>query len=203
MIPVPAKKFNHVHVDIMGPLPPSARGEKYILTMIDRTSRWPEAVPMTDITAEKCADSFAAEWVARFGVPDVVTTDRGTQFTSAMWGCLAAKLGFKHMLTSAYHPQANGMVERLHRQIKDALRARASGTAWADHLPWAMLGIRAAPKDESGISSARMVYGEELVLPGQPAWSGGHVAAPQPPDHVSDEQLQIPLRARSCGKGTS
>jgi cleavage and polyadenylation specificity factor subunit 1 len=60
MIPVPSKKFNHVHVDIVGPLPPSARREKYILTMIDRTSRWPEAVPMTDITAEKCADSFAA-----------------------------------------------------------------------------------------------------------------------------------------------
>jgi hypothetical protein len=134
--------------------------------------------------------------VSRFGVPELVTTDRGTQFTSATWACLASKLGFKHVTTSAYHPQANGMVERLHRQIKEALRARACGAAWVDHLPWVMLGIRATPKDESAVSSAKMVYGEELVLPGQPAWAGGHVVDPQPPSD-NRSQLQIPLRARS------
>jgi transposase InsO family protein len=125
MIPVPVKKFSHMHVDIVGPLPTAASGEKYLLTVIDRTSRWPEAIPMTEITAERCADSFVEGWISRFGVLDVVTTDRGTQFTSSTWACLASKVGFQHVLTSAYHPQANGMVERLHRQIKDALRARA------------------------------------------------------------------------------
>jgi hypothetical protein len=49
----------------------------------DRTSRWPEAVPLSTITAEACADSFVSGWIARFGVPAVVTTDRGTQFSSA------------------------------------------------------------------------------------------------------------------------
>jgi transposase InsO family protein len=166
-IPVPVKKFSHVHVDLVGPLPVAARGHRYILTAIDRTSRWPEAVPLTGITAEECADAFVAGWVARFGVPATVTTDRGTQFTSATWACLASKLGFQHVLTSAYHPQANGMVERLHRQMKDDLQARNCGAAWADPLPWVMLGLRAAPKDESAISLAKMVYGEEVVLPGQ------------------------------------
>jgi hypothetical protein len=75
---------------------------------------------MADITAERCADSFVEGWVSRFGVLELVTKDRGMQFTSATWACLANKLGFKHMLTSSYHPQANGMVERLHCQIKDA-----------------------------------------------------------------------------------
>jgi Integrase core domain len=124
-----------------------------MLTMIDRTSCWPEAVPMADIT-ERCADSFVEGWVSQFGVPELVTTDRGTLFTSATWACLTSKLGFKHVLTSAYHPQSNGMVERLHCQIKDALSARACGTAWVDHLPWVMLGIRATPKDESAVSGA-------------------------------------------------
>jgi Integrase core domain len=148
-----------------------------MLTMIDRTSRWPEVVPMSDITAEKCADSFVEGWISRFGVPDVVTTDRGTQFTSATWACLASKLGFKHVLTSSYHPQSNGMVERLHRQIKDALCARACSNAWAEHLPWVMLGIRAAPKEDSGISSARMVYGEEL---GSLRWQAAAWRTPNP-----------------------
>jgi Integrase core domain len=135
---VPARRFNHVHVDIIGPLPTAARGERYMLTGIDRTSRWPEAVP--HITAERYADSFVEGWVSRFGVPELVTMDKGTQFTSATWACLASKLWFKPVLTSAYHPQANGMVDRLHRQIKDALRARVCGAAWVDHLPWVMLG---------------------------------------------------------------
>jgi uncharacterized protein YeaC (DUF1315 family) len=83
----------------MGPLPVAARGHKYILTAIDRTSQWPEAVPLTGITAEECADAFMAGWVARFGVPATVTTDRGTQSTSATWACLASKLGFQQVLT--------------------------------------------------------------------------------------------------------
>jgi transposase InsO family protein len=152
---------------------------------------------MTEITAERCADSFVEGWISRFGMPDVVTTDRGTQFTSSTWACLASKVGFQHVLTSAYHLQANRMVERLHRQIKDTLRARGCSTAWVENLPWVMHGLRAAPKDESGISSARMVYGSELVLPGQPAWAGGHVADPQPPAGEEAMQQQIPLRPRS------
>jgi transposase InsO family protein len=76
-------------------------------------------------------------------------------------------LGVQHHLTTAYHPQANGMVERSHRQLKDALRARLAGTSWPDHLPWVLLGLRAAPKKESGVSSAELLYGVPLTLLGQ------------------------------------
>jgi hypothetical protein len=60
------------------------------------------------------------------------------------------------------------MVERFHRQLKEALRSRECGINWAAHLPWVLMGLRAAPKDDSGISSAELVYGQELRLPGQP-----------------------------------
>jgi hypothetical protein len=59
------------------------------------------------------------------------------------------------------------MVERLHRQIKEALRARNCGAAWADHVPWVLLGLGAAPKEEAGVSSAEVVFGQQLVLPNQ------------------------------------
>ena len=68
-------------------------------------------------------DAFIAGWVTRFGVPAMVTTDRGTQFTSALWMAACHRLGIKHVITTAYHPQSNGMVKRVHRQIKDTLRA--------------------------------------------------------------------------------
>jgi hypothetical protein len=63
-------------------------------------------------------------------VPALVTTDRGTQFTSAVWTGLCRRLGITQLYTTAYHPQANGMVERAHRQIKDALRSRQAGSSW-------------------------------------------------------------------------
>jgi hypothetical protein len=70
-------------------------------------------------------------------------------------------------MTTAYHPQANGLVERSHRQLKDSLRARGAGADWPAHLPWVLLGLRAAPKEVSGISSAEAVLGQPLVLPGE------------------------------------
>jgi hypothetical protein len=87
--------------------------------------------------------------VASFAVPGTVTTDRGTQFTSALWSSTCTSLGIKHVLTTAYHPQSNGMVERVHRQFKDALCARGAGPAWHSHLPWVLLGLGAAPKEDS------------------------------------------------------
>jgi Integrase zinc binding domain len=77
-IPVPAARFDHVHVDIVRPFPTTAEGFQYVLTMIDRMSKWPEVIPLGSIRASECADAFTAGWVARFGVPAAVTTDRGT-----------------------------------------------------------------------------------------------------------------------------
>jgi hypothetical protein len=105
-------------------------------------------------------------WVSRFGVPAVLTSDKGTQFSSTVWGNLCSTLGISHRLTTAYHPKANGLVERFHRQLKYALRSRMDSQDWPLHLPWVLLGLRAALKDASAISSAEMVYSEPLTLPG-------------------------------------
>jgi hypothetical protein len=59
------------------------------------------------------------------------------------------------------------MVERAHRQMKEALKARLAGDRWPEHLPWVLLGMRSAPKDNSNISAAEAVLGTPLVLPGQ------------------------------------
>ena len=166
-IPVPARRFSHLHVDLVGPLPCSSEGFNHLLTVIDRSSRWLEAIPLNSTTAMAVADAFIAGWVARFGVPDHITSDRGPQFTSEVWSVLTRRLGCCHHLTTAYHPQANGMVERAHRQLKEALKARCAGAAWPSHLPWVLLGLRAAPKEDSNVSSAELVYGAPLHLPGQ------------------------------------
>lgn len=165
-IAVPHRRFSHIHVDLVGPLP-SSQGATHLLTVIDRTSRWLEALPLTSTTATAVADALIAGWISRFGVPAELTSDRGVQFTSEVWATLMSKLGVKHTMTTAYHPQANGMVERSHRQLKDALKARLAGVDWAAHLPWVLLSLRATPKEDSNVSSAEMLYGAPILLPGQ------------------------------------
>ena len=164
--PTPDRRFGSLHVDLVGPLPPS-EGHQYLFTIVDRYSRWPEAIPLADATTASCATAFIRSWVARFGVPDHIVSDRGAQFTSALWRELHATLGVRHQTTTAYHPQANGLVERFHRHLKGALKARLSGPQWMEELPIAMLGIRAAWREDADTSPAQLLYGTALRLPGE------------------------------------
>jgi transposase InsO family protein len=127
------QQFSHVHVDLVGPLPTSPEGFSYILTTVDRTSRWFEAVPLRSITAAAVADAFVAAWVARFGVPAMITSDRGVQFASELWAATMRRLGIKHLMTTAFHPQSYGLVERAHRRLKEALTGPVAcpGFCWA------------------------------------------------------------------------
>ncbi|KFD60560.1 hypothetical protein M514_27264 [Trichuris suis] len=162
---VPDSRFDHVHVDIVGPLPPS-RGYTYLLTMVDCFTRWPEAVPLTNCKAETVARGFTTAWISRFGLPSIITTDQGRQFQSSLWLALAKFLGIQLAPTSAYHPQANGLIERFHRQLKSALTAHVHHSRqWVDSLPFALLGIRSAVKEDLRHCPAELVYGSSLRLP--------------------------------------
>jgi IS30 family transposase len=96
---VSPESFSHVHVDLVGPLPRSECGHTFLMTMIDRTTRWPEIVPVVNATAQECADIFVKTWVARFGIPAHITTDNGVQFTSAVWAAMCGQLGSNHITT--------------------------------------------------------------------------------------------------------
>ena len=162
----PSDRFCSLHVDLVGPLPES-QGMTYLFTIIDRFTRWPEAIPVPDAHASTCASALLHHWVARFGVPVDITSDRGRQFTSVLWTQLNMLLGVQANTTTAYHPQANGMVERLHRQLKASLKARTTGANWFDELPMVLLGIRSSWRVDPGCSPAELVYGSTLRIPGE------------------------------------
>jgi len=173
----PVRRFSHIHIDLVGPLPQS-RGCTHLLTVVDRSTRWPEAIPLAETSASTCARALLSQWIARFGVPSQITSDRGSQFASQVWEQLCTLLGMRRIMTTAYHPQANGLVERFHRSLKAALRARLSDVHWRDHLPLVLLGLRTVPRDEDGVSCGERVYGSPLSLPGE------FLDVPEPPSDV-------------------
>ena len=163
--PAPDARFHTVRIDLVGPLPPS-RGFTYLLTCVDRFTRWPEAFPTSAISADVVAQAFSQGWIAHFGVPSTIITDRGRQFESKLWSSLMALLGCKRARTTSYHPHSNGMVEQFHRQLKAALKAHQN-PSWMDSLPLVLLGIRTALKEDTRATVAEMVYGTTLRLPGE------------------------------------
>lgn len=160
-----SNRFEHLHMDIVGPLS-YCDGYRYIVTMVDRRSGWPEAYPVKDITAETVADVIFSGWISRFGCPLRLTTDQGRQFESCLFSHLTKKMGISKIRTTAYHPQSNGLVERWHRILKTALMCRGNTEHWVKELPAVLLGLRASLRDDTQISAAELVYGEVLRLPG-------------------------------------
>ncbi|XP_068234236.1 uncharacterized protein [Palaemon carinicauda] len=139
----PKRRFGHIHMDIMRPLPPSGSA-RYLLTIVDRSNRWLGATTMSEATTHACAKALLSSWISRFDVPDDITTDQGFAFLSEIWLSLANVMGTTLHSTTAYNPAVNGMVERTHRTLKVALMARYGEP-----------------------SPAEKVYGESLTVPGE------------------------------------
>nr|XP_042913063.1 uncharacterized protein LOC122273070 [Parasteatoda tepidariorum] len=159
------KRFSHINIDLVGPMP-SSQGFSYCLTCIDRYTRWTEAIPLTNIQAETVAQALYTHWFARYGIPEGITTDRGSQFRSELFRTLAKNFGIRLSYTTSYHPQANGMIERWHRVLKQSIMCHTS-IHWTFALPAVLLGLRSVYREDLGCSPAELVYGENLRLPGQ------------------------------------
>ncbi len=157
-----------VTMDILGPFNPLAQsGYRYMLVMMDCASKWIEAVPMVDMTAETCAHAFVHAWVLRLGPPEQLLTDRGSQFESAMFQELCTVLGVDKLRTTALHPQCDGQTERANRTILALLNKTAvdSPRNWDVRLPYAVSTYRSSVHRMTQCTPNMMMLGREVSTP--------------------------------------
>ena len=168
---VPDQRFTHCHVDIVGPLPKS-EGYKYLLTIIDRTTRHLSALPLVEPSAKECSQAFLLHYVAQYGLPSACTSDQGSNFVSSLFTEMQRNLGIDIKHTPVYWPQGNGLIERNHQSLKDSIKAQLVEMGelhqenWMKYLPWALLGRRTAYNKDLGTSSSELTLGTHIQVPG-------------------------------------
>ena len=160
-----SSRLRNIHVDITGPMTDS-RGFKYILSIKDRATGYLLAIPMTDRKSTNIIHTINYGFVASFGIPNVIVTDRGGEFISSGFREFCFNFGIHHQTTTAYHPQANGLVERAHRTLKVALRGLQHSSDWAEHLPVITLMINNHTSDNNTYTPYQHVFGQPSNLLG-------------------------------------
>ena len=159
--------FKRIAVDLVGPIHPvTDRGNRYILVMVDFATRYPEAIALPRIEAERVAEALI-EVYSRLGIPQEVLTDMGTQFTSEVMREVGRLLTIRQLTTTPYHPMCNGLVERFNATLKKMLRRMCSERPkdWDRFLPALLFAYREAPQESLGFSPFELMYGRSVRGP--------------------------------------
>ena len=162
-----SRPFEKLLWDIMGPLPMSSQGNKYILVITDLFTKWVEAFPLKDTTATTLATIMLNEVVCRYGVPTSLHSDQGANLCSSVVYSLCELLGIATTRTSAYHPQGNGQVERFNRTLQSILAKTvdANQDTWDSQLPKALFAYRTAVHDTTGFTPFHLTFARSPQLP--------------------------------------
>jgi transposase InsO family protein len=165
--PPVTKVFERTSMDVVGPLPTTKNGNKYILTFIDYFSKYAEAIPLSNVSAETVARAFIVNIVTRHGVPNALLTDCGTNFTSKLFKDVCKYLGIQKLQTTPYRPECNGTIERMHRSLKDMLSHYVTDLQdnWDDMLPYVMMAYRSTMHSSTQQTPFYLLHGREMQLP--------------------------------------
>jgi transposase InsO family protein len=160
---VPAGPFTHIAIDHVGPFPTTNNGNKYILVIVDRFTKYAEAVPCEDDAAHTTARILIDYIICRHGFPTVLLSDRGPGFTSSLMGCVMKQLNIKKIKTTAYHPQSNGGVEIVNKTVKKTLKlwVNEQHNDWDVLLPYALFSYNTAVHTVTHHSPFYLTYGRE------------------------------------------
>ena len=164
--------FESVAFDLVGPLPKGKGGHRFILTYICLATKWPEAVHVRNVSSGTVGQAMVYIF-CRTAIPCQLLTDQGSQFLGGLVRQLCKVLGVVQVNTTAYHPQANGALERLHGTLESILtKAKDQGLDRVNHLPLAMAALRRMPNRDTGFSQPELIFGENTKGPLEIVYEG-------------------------------
>ncbi len=194
-LPIIGVPFERIGMDLVGPLPKSARGHEHILVIVDYATRYPEAVPLRKATAKAIAQELFL-LSSRVGIPAEILTDQGTPFMSRLMADLCRLLRVKQLRTTVYHPQTDGLVERFNQTLKQMLRRVAAEDKrdWDLMLPYVLFGIREVPQASTGFTPFELLFGRQprgLLDVAKEAWEQQPAAHRSVVEHVKQMREKI------------
>ncbi|XP_067139029.1 uncharacterized protein [Centruroides vittatus] len=163
----PSRAFQVVNLDVIGPIdPPSARGHKYALCLIDLCTRWPEVECIRSLSA-KTTCNVLLQVFSRTGFPDLVCSDQGTNFTAQLTREMLRRMGVSIRFSTPEHPQSNGAVERWNKTFKNMLAhvIAENNRDWDRIVPFLLWAYREVPNETTGISPFELLYGRAPTGP--------------------------------------
>ena len=165
-IKVSSEPFEKILIDCVGPLPKSKRGNEYLLTIMDSVSRYPEAFPIRSIHSKTIVNKLV-EFFTKFGFPKTIQSDQGSNFTSKVFQQAMREMGVKQQLSSVYHPESQGVLERFHSTLKKMLTkyCNTQGKDWDEGVPLMLFAIREAPQESLGCSPNEILFGRDISGP--------------------------------------
>ena len=159
--------FKRVAIDLIGPIsPPSEEGHRYILTLVDYATRYPEAVPLKNIDTETVAEALV-DFFSRLGIPEEILSDLGTQFVSDCMKEVTRLLSIKQLTTTPYHPMCNGMTEKFNGTLKTTLKRLCSEQPrqWHRYINPLLFAYREVAQESTGFSPFELLYGRAVRGP--------------------------------------
>lgn len=165
--PIPVgEPFYHIGIDFVGPLPKTKDGNRYIIVAMDYLTKWPEAKPVQEATAAETVKFVYEDIICRHGCPGKILTDRGTHFNNKLLQGLMEKFSIKHLMSTPYHPQTNGLVERFNRTLGEALARTAAEhlDEWDKYIAPVLFAYRTTKHTTTKMTPFYLVYGREAKL---------------------------------------
>ncbi|KYO25207.1 hypothetical protein Y1Q_0001821 [Alligator mississippiensis] len=166
-LPIIDQPFQRVGIDIVGPLRHKTRkGKKYILTLVDFATRYPEAIALTSTEAPVVANALTKIFF-QLGFPSEILTDRVGNFLAEVMKCLWEYCGVKHLKNTAYHPQTNGLIERFNGTLKGMLKAYVDSNPndWDEKLPHLLFAYWEVPQESTGFSPFELMFRRRVTGP--------------------------------------
>src|SRR4051794_8497807 len=189
--PIPVHSpFYQIGIDFVGPLPRTQRGKKYIIVAMDYLTKWPEARAVSEATAEATVNFLYEQIICQHGCPQIILSDRGTHFNNNMVKKLMEKFKINHLLSTPYHPQTNGLVERFNRTLCESLaKLSLKNNDWDLYIAPTLFAYRTTKHSTTKIEPFFLVYGRSARLPIDPLETENLRAEN---DHLSNLIDQVP-----------